>query len=131
MKRNPVAGSLAYTALGDCADAYPRHQLGSSRPKPDLRITSRFPVTYVDEPLVVKYGGHEDQLSRQFWGMDRFRIRALEKVLQEGVLNEAQRIAARQTMLEKLDVYIAGARKRGKSEEVAIYEEKRRTWNAA
>ncbi|MDE2825547.1 MAG: glycosyltransferase family 2 protein, partial [Gemmatimonadota bacterium] len=41
-----------------------------------LRICAREPVLYVDEPLLLKYGGHEDQLSRAYWGMDRFRIRA-------------------------------------------------------
>jgi len=39
-----------------------------------LRVCALYPVGFVDEPLVVKYGGHEDQLSRQHWGMDRFRI---------------------------------------------------------
>jgi len=29
-----------------------------------LRITSKYPVLFVDKPLIVKRGGHEDQLSR-------------------------------------------------------------------
>ena len=40
---------------------------------------ARYEVLLVDEPLVVKYGGHPDQLSSSTWGLDRFRIRALEK----------------------------------------------------
>ena len=47
-----------------------------------LRICSQYPVLYLEEPLIVKYGGHEDQLSHSTWGLDRFRIRALEKLLQ-------------------------------------------------
>jgi glycosyltransferase involved in cell wall biosynthesis len=37
-----------------------------------LRLTWRYEVGLVDEPLVIKRGGHPDQLSRQ-WGLDRFR----------------------------------------------------------
>lgn len=40
-----------------------------------LRLTVRYPVGFLAEPLVVKTGGHEDQLSRRYWGMDRFRVR--------------------------------------------------------
>jgi len=91
-----------------------------------LRICSRIPVLFVDEPLVVKYGGHDDQLSRAHWGMDRFRIQALEKLLTNTTLGPTHRAAATQTLLEKIDVFVQGARKRGKVEEVTKYEEVRR-----
>ena len=45
-----------------------------------LRITARNPVLYIEKPLLRKYGGHNDQLSRKYWGMDRFRIKSLEKI---------------------------------------------------
>jgi len=96
-----------------------------------LRITSRYPVCFVDEPLVVKYGGHEDQLSRRFWGMDRFRIRALEKILLGGTLDEAQRRSAMLALVEKIGVYVEGARKRGKEDEVELYQRKREVWARA
>ena len=44
-----------------------------------VRITSKEEVGFLDNPLVVKYGGHNDQLSKKYWGMDRFRIKSLEK----------------------------------------------------
>ena len=40
--------------------------------------------------FIKKYGGHEDQLSRKHWGMDRFRIRAPEKLLASHVLSAEQ-----------------------------------------
>ena len=55
-----------------------------------LRLTWRYEVGLVDEPLVIKRGGHPDQLSGQ-WGLDRFRIRALVKLLAEPDLPEALR----------------------------------------
>ena len=93
-----------------------------------LRICSRYPVLYLDEPLVVKYGGHEDQLSSRIWGLDRFRIRALEKILAEGSLSKENRDAAGAMLMEKIEIYLAGARKRGKTGVVAEYERKRERW---
>ena len=94
-----------------------------------LRICSRYPVLYVDEPLVVKYGGHEDQLSSRIWGLDRFRIQALEKVLCDGSLADDDRESAAAMLLQKVDIYLTGARKRGKSSDVKEYEDKRARWS--
>lgn len=94
-----------------------------------LRICSRYPVLYLDEPLVVKYGGHEDQLSSRIWGLDRFRIQALEKVLCDGSLSDDDRDSAASMLLQKVDIYLKGARKRGKSSDVDEYEDKRARWS--
>ncbi|MGD2173200.1 MAG: glycosyltransferase, partial [Gammaproteobacteria bacterium] len=59
-----------------------------------LRLCHRYPVHYVDEPLIVKYGGHEDQLSRRYPAMDRFRVRALIGLLQSAKLSAGDRRAA-------------------------------------
>jgi glycosyltransferase involved in cell wall biosynthesis len=87
-----------------------------------LRICARHPVLFVEEALTIKYGGHDDQLSRRFSGMDRFRILAIDKVLDEDVLGDADREAAVGTLLEKAAVYLGGAEKRGKLEDAARYE---------
>lgn len=94
-----------------------------------LRVCSRFPILYLEEPLIVKYGGHADQLSGRYWGMDRFRIRALEKVLETGTLSPGDRRAALYRLLEKIDVYLCGARKRGKQDDVAVYQRKRDSYS--
>ena len=46
-----------------------------------LRICAIEPVTFLDKKLLFKYGGHDDQLSQKFWGMDRFRIYSIEKLI--------------------------------------------------
>lgn len=86
-----------------------------------LRLCARHPVLLVDEPLVVKYGGHDDQLSRKHWGMDRFRIRALVKILESGILGSGDREAACATLIEKVDIVLNGLRKRGRDEEAREY----------
>ncbi len=86
-----------------------------------LRICCRLPVGYVAEPLIVKYGGHADQLSRRHWGMDRFRIQALDRLLRSAPLSPEQRAAALATLREKVRIYTQGALKRGRLEEAARY----------
>jgi hypothetical protein len=89
-----------------------------------LRICARYPVLYLDEPLIIKYGGHKDQLSHKFWGMDRFRIQALEKIIQSGKINSDDLKATIEMLLRKTDIYIQGAEKRKKWDEVEKYREK-------
>ena len=83
-----------------------------------LRICSRYPVLYIDEALITKHGGHDDQLSRQHWGMDRFRIQALNKIVSESKLNDSDHDAAIKMMLNKINIYLAGAEKHGNTEHV-------------
>ena len=77
-----------------------------------LRLCCKYEVSYVDEMLIRKYGGHEDQLSRQYWGMDRFRIKAIAKLLRRGELNTRQEEQAKNTLQEKCRVLLLGAKKR-------------------
>jgi len=86
-----------------------------------LRICSVHPVLYIDEPLVTKYGGHADQLSRKYWGMDRFRIEALARIVESGSLQDDDRRAAAAMLCSKIDVFLAGARKRGRTADVEAY----------
>jgi len=82
-----------------------------------LRITCCETVGFLPESLVVKYGGHEDQLSRSTPVMDRCRIRAIEKILRSGRLNEAQRQAAIDELDRKCHIVAQGCAKRGNHRE--------------
>ncbi len=83
-----------------------------------LRFCAREPVLFVDEALVIKTGGHSDQLSRRYPAMDRYRIQALMTLLEHTPLGDTQRAAAVATLREKIAVYGAGARKRGRGDEI-------------
>ncbi len=89
-----------------------------------LRVCAVYPVLYLEQPLIIKYGGHADQLSRRFPAMDRFRIRALEKILGTGTLSDTERRAALRVLLEKIRIYLVGAQKRQRWQEVAEYRQK-------
>jgi hypothetical protein len=69
-------------------------------------------VLFVDRPLAIRYAGHCDQLSTRYWGMDRFRVRALEKMHGSPDLSPEDRRRTLRTLVEKLNVLVAGARKR-------------------
>ncbi|TMA63898.1 MAG: glycosyltransferase [Deltaproteobacteria bacterium] len=86
-----------------------------------LRVTSVYSVPLIPEALVVKRGGHADQLSRSLWGMDRYRVLALQKILRSG-LDGVPRTAARDVLRRKVLILAQGARKRGKEQEAQDYE---------
>ncbi len=74
-----------------------------------LRVCAKYKTHYLREPLLTKYGGHEDQLSKKYWGMDRFRIRSLQKLLLNTQLTDEQRQAALNTLEEKTVILLKGA----------------------
>ncbi len=86
-----------------------------------LRICAKYPVLYLNEELITKHGGHTDQLSHAHWGMDRFRITALEKIITNPSLNQDDRDAAIATMLKKIRIYLAGATRHGNTEHVTQF----------
>ena len=77
-----------------------------------LRYCSYEKVHFVPEALVIKSGGHADQLSKTHWGMDRFRIYSLEKLLKDEKLCERYYHALLDEISNKLNVVINGAKKR-------------------
>jgi glycosyltransferase involved in cell wall biosynthesis len=82
-----------------------------------LRITSRYPVGYVDKKLVVKTAGHPNQLSARIDGIEGYRIRALEKLLQDKDLRTDFYREAVRVYEKKCGIYLSGCRKRGREKE--------------
>ncbi len=86
-----------------------------------LRISANYPVLLVEQPQINKHGGYDDQLSCAFWGMDRFRISALQKIINGGRLSGQNRRAAVNMLVKKANTYLNGATKRGKVDEASYY----------
>lgn len=93
-----------------------------------LRVFHHYPAGLVETPLLIKYGGHSDQLSRRHWGMDRFRIKALNNLLSSGDLNPQQIHACTEMLKKKCDVLIGGYDKRGKHQEANYYRKLKTLW---
>jgi glycosyltransferase involved in cell wall biosynthesis len=87
-----------------------------------LRIGWREKIGLIGKKLLIKNGGHYDQLSKKYWGMDRFRIYSIIKLLSgyRDVILPEYRIAAERSAKDKCRILLMGAHKRGKSEFVCL-----------
>ena len=88
-----------------------------------LRLTATVPVGFLPERLVIKRGGHADQLSRRIPVLDRYRIQALEKALTMP-LPAAHRRAVLEQLVAKCRIVAQGARKRQHTDHWACYNAK-------
>ncbi len=84
-----------------------------------LRAALRYEIETLDSPLVVKRGGHSDQLSRS-WGLDRYRIKALQKILGDDRLPEEYRELVMADIARRASIVAEGAKKR---ENEGLYDE--------
>ena len=84
-----------------------------------LRVALENEIGLVDKKLITKYAGHDNQLSFKYWGMDRFRVIALEKLMES---NRKEIIL--ETLLQKYRVLLKGAFKYNKFLSIRAYQEK-------
>jgi glycosyltransferase involved in cell wall biosynthesis len=97
-----------------------------------LRISCRFPFLLIDNPLTVKEGGREDQVSSQYrLGMDRMRIYSLRKLLDSGILDSHRHFMTLKEFKKKITIFGNGCLRHDKIETgrsyldlIPVYEEK-------
>lgn len=75
-----------------------------------LRVALKYEIALIDKKLIIKHGGADDQLSMKFWGMDRFRVKALEKLLDLELPRDKKDLVIK-TLLEKYSLLLEGALK--------------------
>ena len=93
-----------------------------------LRITSKYPVCFLDIPLIKKYGGHSDQLSKAHDGIEFYRIQSLQKILESKILSKPQTLLAINMMVNKMNIYASGLEKRNKIEELSKLKKNIQYW---
>ncbi len=86
-----------------------------------LRIGLNHPIYLIDRQLVVKRGGHDDQLSRNP-GLDRYRIQSIVSILENHSLTTRYYEAAVDVLREKCRIYADGCIRRGRVEEAGFYQ---------
>ncbi len=87
-----------------------------------LRVTRHKPVGLNQEADLIKFGGHKDQLSARYPAMDRFRVAALLKALEdEDDPFIIQTI--KEGLRTRLFILHAGAKKRHKDKAAQAYKE--------
>ena len=83
-----------------------------------LRFASKYPVHFLDQPLIKKYGGHSDQLSKVDDGIESYRIRSLKKIMNSNILNKKQKTITKDVLVKKMYIYAKGLEKRNKIREL-------------
>lgn len=81
-----------------------------------LRIAAFTDIGFIKESLVIKHGGHSDQLSMQHHSMDLWRARALAKHLKNTSLTLTERIALVANLKKKCEILLKGFSKHGNFE---------------
>jgi len=92
-----------------------------------LRIAAHHPIFLLEEPLIIKRGGHEDQLSRTVLFLDRYRIQSLCKLLRKEELSSSQRQQVVTELQKKARIFRNGCLKRGKAAEAEEVERMMKT----
>ena len=93
-----------------------------------LRYCANEEVIFIEEHLIIKNGGHKNQLSSDHWGMDRFRLYALEKLVNDVELRSSYRHHAMREIINKLNILIKGAKKRNNNKFVETMVKKKIFW---
>lgn len=93
-----------------------------------LRISSKYSVLFEKELLIIKYGGHKDQLSKVKQGIEQFRIQSLEKILTLNHLTKDQFVLTKNMLIRKLSIYSKGLEKRNKFDELTLIKKKILNW---
>tara|TARA_B100000965_G_scaffold405161_1_gene438121 strand:- start:2186 stop:3022 length:837 start_codon:yes stop_codon:yes gene_type:complete len=93
-----------------------------------LRITANFKILFIDKPLVIKYGGHSDQLSKSVNGIEAYRIKSLENLLSNTKLIKDYKSLTIKMLITKLGIYKKGLLKRHKTNELLKINRKIKFW---
>lgn len=84
-----------------------------------LRIALKYKIGLINQKLINKYAGHEAQLSFKHWGMDRFRVKALEKLLLDAPTSNKELIKVE--LIKKYTLLQKGAVKYDKIADINLY----------
>ena len=94
-----------------------------------LKICSSEEVLFAQDKLTYKYGGHKDQLSKSYWGMDRFRIKSIENIIKNFDLTYKQKKQAKKELIKKLKIIFNGGCKRNNLSIVNEFSTKLEYWD--
>ena len=95
-----------------------------------LRASSKIKIHFLEDKLTIKHGGHDEQLSKKYWGMDRFRIMAIEKNILNNWFNEEQKRYAIEDLISKIKIILIGAQNRNNQKIFNEYQNKLLKWKS-
>ncbi|MCB9062310.1 MAG: glycosyltransferase [Halobacteriovoraceae bacterium] len=78
-----------------------------------LRITSQYNIGLIKDQIIIKYGGHEDQLSQKLRAMDWYRVKSMLKMLRCLSLEDEKRNETIRELRNKCHILQKGYMKHG------------------
>lgn len=89
-----------------------------------LRLTSKYEVGFINEPIIIKYGGHDDQLSIRYKAMDYWRVKSIDQLLRSKTsLTDVKKKKAIEVILKKSQILRNGYLKHENLEHLEFVEE--------
>lgn len=76
-----------------------------------LRLSASYEIEFIKESLVIKQGGHRDQLSNKYKAMDYWRVKALFPFLKDVRLSSEEKKHVKQVLSKKIEILLSGYRK--------------------
>lgn len=73
-----------------------------------LKISSTYEIGFIANPLIVKHGGHDDQLSTKYVAMDFWRLKALSNILKTRDLSPPDRSCVQESMKRRGAILLQG-----------------------
>jgi glycosyltransferase involved in cell wall biosynthesis len=87
-----------------------------------LKISSLYEINLINKALIIKHGGHSDQLSTKFVAMDLWRMRALLRILKIRNLSDSHKACVIDSIKQKGEILIKGFHKHGNMDRVSEVE---------
>ena len=78
-----------------------------------LRVCSQTDTGFIKTPLIIKYGGHEGQLSHKYKAMDEWRVRALSTHLNSPFITQPEQEKLIEVLIHKCQILLNGYQKHG------------------
>lgn len=73
-----------------------------------LKISSTYEIGFIAHALIIKHGGHEDQLSTKYVAMDFWRLKALSNILKTRDLSPLDRTYVQDSMKHRGAILLQG-----------------------
>lgn len=88
-----------------------------------LKISSLMEIGFIANPLIIKHGGHQDQLSTKYVAMDFWRLKSMLGILKTRKLNSDERLLVIDSMKRRGAILLQGYQKHGNLNDYQLVEQ--------
>jgi glycosyltransferase involved in cell wall biosynthesis len=88
-----------------------------------LRISSLVEVGFIADPLIIKYGGHNDQLSMKYPAMDFWRLLSSFWILKNRKLDAGDKLIVIESIKRRGNILMLGHQKYGNTKDYQLVDE--------